>query len=222
MARPTFPLAAAACVLSAAAAGCGAAAPSAPPKVQVTLTAPTDGATVGVSRISVLGTVSPGNALLRVSGRAIRVRHGSFQTPLILRRGLTRIRIDASAKGFASSSMIVSVRYLPQRLVGLGGPGGGRSAGPSAAPGSSAGGRRQGDLSPVAKAEAIDSCAAASEGRAALCACIIERMLQSGFNTTAEWEALVQGWRRSFLARGEITYPPVMRRAIVSCAATVG
>jgi hypothetical protein len=46
----------------------------------------------------------------------------------------------------------------------------------------------------------------------------LDRLDKAGFNTVAHWQALVQSWRRSFLANGSITYPPVMKNALVACA----
>jgi hypothetical protein len=79
----------------------------------VSLIAPTDGATVAVATIDVLGTITPKNAILHVSGRRVRLKHGAFKTPILLRKGRTRIRIEARAKGFVGASVIVSVRYSP-------------------------------------------------------------------------------------------------------------
>ena len=100
---------------SAMVAGCGGA--STPSTVKVSLTAPTDGATVAVRRIDVLGTIEPGNAVMLVSGKRIRVTHGGFRVPISLRNGVTRIRIKARAKGFVGSSMVISVRYMPPKDV---------------------------------------------------------------------------------------------------------
>jgi hypothetical protein len=116
--------------------GCGAASTSNPAssRVQVSLTAPTDGARVAVPTIEVLGTITPKNAVLRVSGKRVRVRHGAFKTPILLHKGLTRIRIKARAKGFLGSSVSVSVRYAPPRggtVAAAGGESGASQAQPS-------------------------------------------------------------------------------------------
>jgi hypothetical protein len=94
--------------------GCGTAQAPASNRVQVSLTAPTDGAKVTVPTIEVLGTITPRNAVLHVSGKRVRIRHGAFKSQISLHHGLTRIRIKARARGFASSSMVVSVRYAPR------------------------------------------------------------------------------------------------------------
>lgn len=123
--------------------GCGAASTSKSTlsRVQVSLTAPTSGAKVAVSTIEVLGTITPENAVLHVSGRRVRVRHGVFKTPILLHRGLTRIRIEARAKGFVGSSVIVSVRYAPPRggtvAAAEGEPGASQAQSPSKSAGAS-------------------------------------------------------------------------------------
>jgi hypothetical protein len=116
--------------------GCGAASTSKSTlsRVQVSLTAPTSGAKVAVSTIEVLGTVTPENAVLHVSGKRVRVTHGVFKTPILLHTALTRIRIEARAKGFVGSSVIVLVRYAPPRagaVVGAGGIAGASQAQPA-------------------------------------------------------------------------------------------
>jgi glucodextranase-like protein len=207
------------CVACAAAVGCGSAGTaSAPPKVTVTLTAPTDGATVEVSKIEVLGTITPESAVVRVSGKPVHVKQGAFEEPLVLRKGVTHIRIDASAKGFSSASMVVSVRYAPRAPApAAGSEGGGASSQPQSFASSGGGGEAPGDISPVQKAEAVNSCVNASEGNTTLCLCIFDRLDKAGFKTQAQWQALVENWRRSFLANGVITYPPVIKNAIVGC-----
>jgi hypothetical protein len=94
--------------------GCGAASTPTPSKVQVSLTAPTDGAKVAVPTIEVLGSIVPKNAVLNVSGKRVRVRHGAFRTVILLHKGLTRIRLKAKAKGFVGSSITVWVHYAPR------------------------------------------------------------------------------------------------------------
>lgn len=194
------------------AAGCGSASTqvaSAPPKVQVSLTAPTDGATVDVPRIYVIGTIVPRNARLRVAGKAVRVVDGTFREPMSLRRGLTHIRIDATARGFARSGMVVAVRYRAR--ISAPETSSSKSPVPNAAL-SDGGGLPQGSL-----AEAVNSCSNETGGNMSVCVCVFQRLARAGFNTRAQWEALVKGWRRSFLSNGVIAYPPVMKNAIVAC-----
>lgn len=189
----------------------------------MSLTAPTDGATVSVSRIEVLGTIAPQNAILLVSGKRVRVRHGAFETPMSLHRGLTHIKIDARASGYEGSSTVISVRYAPPSPAQGSSPGttGGAAGGPSMQPPASvapSGGRQGGgDISPEARAQAISSCSNGSGGRIIFCTCVFDRLARAGFNTVAQWQALVASWRRSFLRNGVISYPPVMKNAIIGC-----
>jgi hypothetical protein len=205
------------CTATALVAGCGSAStPPTPPPVQVSLLAPTDGATVIQSHITVLGTIVPATAVLRVSGRRILVRHGSFSTPMFLRKGITRIRIKASASGFVPSSRVISVRYTPRKAPP-------RAAGGSTASGGSiAGGVSlvSGGIGSSIKAEMISSCS--SDGNGSYCTCIIDRMWNAGYNTLAKWQAVVVSWRQTFQANGTITYPPVMKQAIETCVSQGG
>jgi hypothetical protein len=204
------------CVACALVAGCGSSSTASPPKVRVSLSAPTDGATVNVSNIEVLGTVAPENAVLIVSGQHVRVRHGAFKMPMSLRKGLTHIKIEARATGFVRSSTVILVRYSPPRHAAPGSP-----QPPTSVPASgvSQGG---GTLPPGARAEAISRCSDAGGGNASVCTCVFDRLSKAGFNTQAQWQALAESWRRSLLASGVIRYPPVMKNAIVACAQEFG
>jgi hypothetical protein len=51
---------------------------------------------------------------------------------------------------------------------------------------------------------------------------VFDRLAQAGFDTESKWQALLEEWRRSFLERGVITYPPVMKKVIIGCVAQVG
>jgi len=216
-----MPLAALLCALCVPIAGCGGSATATAPKVEVSLSAPTDGATVIVSRIEVLGTVAPDNAVLRVSGRHVRVRHGAFDTGISLRRGLTHIRIEARAAGFLSSSTVISVRYAPRRSTPAGSLGGAAAPSPASVP-SRGGGQGGGDIPPAARAEAISRCSDGNGGGTALCTCVFDRLDKAGFNTMAQWQALVEQWRQSLLSSGVIRYPRVMKGAIIACARQFG
>jgi hypothetical protein len=188
-------------------AGCGGT--SGPHAVRLSLTAPVDGATVGVTRIEVLGTIDPKSAVVVVNGRPVRVIAGSFRQSIVLHNRLTRIRIVASAHGFVRSTAVVSVHYNPRVL-------------PAASPAPAAATR------PVPVAPAATNLPTPAEsdfmagctGRGASaggCACMYEQMVRSGFNSLARWEALLAGWRRSFLTQGVIRYPAPLRNAILAC-----
>lgn len=188
------------------------------------LTAPTDGAKVTVKKIDVLGTIEPRNAAVRVSGKRVRVVGGVFKRSLSLRKGLTHIRIRATAKGFVGSSMVVSVHYAPRRsgprpssvpTVGIGT--GLLSHVPSSTPASGSGSPGSGGRSAF-EAAFVKGCSTASGGNTSVCTCIFDRITKAGF-TPAKFIALAERWRRSLLAHGEITYPPAVKQAIVACAA---
>jgi glucodextranase-like protein len=92
-------------------AACGGS--SAPGAVHLTLTAPTDGAIVTVSRLFVTGAVEPANARVSVAGRSARNHNGHFGAWIQLRRGLTHIRVDARAPGLPRYRTEVAVRSIP-------------------------------------------------------------------------------------------------------------
>ena len=188
-------------------AGCGSSSSKStgPQKVQVLLTAPTDGVTVVQSRLAVIGTVTPQNAVLRISGRRVSTQHGTFLHPVTIHKGLNHLRIDASALGFVASSTVVAVRYRPGRTAASGSS----SSAPS-------------DGIPGLEAEAEASCSETSGGNVGYCTCAIKRMFKAGYNTEAKWRGLVISWRRSFLANGTISYPPAVRAAIIDCARANG
>jgi hypothetical protein len=198
--------------------GCGSA--STPRKVQVSLSAPTDGATVAVSRIEVLGTVAPENSAVRVGGKRVPVAHGAFKAPISLRRGLTRIRIEARANGLGDSSTIISVRYSPPQrsaAASTGAPATGVSSPQPQSTDPGAGDRSLSGLTPTARAEAISRCTATSGGNTSACTCLFDHLFKAGFNA-AYWQAVVRRWRRSLSTTGQITFPRIMIKAAQVCA----
>lgn len=196
-------------------AGCGITGAAGPPVVSVAMVAPSPGATVNVRSIEVLGKVEPQTAKVAVDGHRVRVAAGVFSQPMVLHHRLTKIRIQASAKGFASSSAVVSVAYARAAAPTTVGPTGGATAGVPAVPAV--------PVSPQStlEQEASSSCAA-SGGNVGLCTCVFSQLSAAGFNTEAHWEALIENWRQSLLANGSITYPPVVLNAIKTCAASAG
>jgi Glucodextranase, domain B len=97
----------------AVAAGCGSSsqqsAASGPRSVQVSLTAPTDGATVNVDRLKVFGTVTPAGAAVSVGGHRAGHGDGTFQRWIGLRHGANRIRVRASAPGYEPTTLEITV-----------------------------------------------------------------------------------------------------------------
>lgn len=98
-------------------AGCGSAATTTgPPTVNVSLTAPSYGAVVGVQDIDVVGSVNPESAVVRVDHvRAHVAKAGSFKSHLTLHPGRNRIKIIASAHGYKRATVSVWLRYHPHR-----------------------------------------------------------------------------------------------------------
>lgn len=88
---------------------------SGPPHVSLSLVAPTDGATVYVRAIVVLGHVSPGDARVLVAGRTATVDRGTFRIRMQLPRHVNRIGILGSASGYRSASLATTVRVT--RLI---------------------------------------------------------------------------------------------------------
>lgn len=94
--------------------GCGRASRT-PASVTLSIVAPTDGATVGVSSIYALGSVRPASASVLLDGRPVHVSGGAFRGRVVLRRGLNHVQIVATAKGYAAADERVAVRSEPVR-----------------------------------------------------------------------------------------------------------
>jgi NAD(P)-dependent dehydrogenase (short-subunit alcohol dehydrogenase family) len=110
MRRSHLPLGIAGLVCALAVAGCGTAST---PAVELTLTAPTDGAVVSGGWVEVFGSVSPATAKVDVSGKPASGAGGAFRRRLDLRRGVTDIRVVATAPGYVPTSMHLAVRSEP-------------------------------------------------------------------------------------------------------------
>jgi hypothetical protein len=200
-------------------ASCGSSA--SPAAVKVSLSAPVDGATVVVPGIVVLGTIEPKTAVVTVSGKPARVAGGTFRRDITLRKRRTRIAIVASARGYTRSTIVVFVTYVsnPRSARAHAGIAIGKRSQPRPAPGgvASAGS----SLPPGAEATFVTGCSE-SGGSEAGCTCVWRELEKRGFNSTRAWAALVRGWRRSFLSSGVIAFPPVLKGAMMSCAAEFG
>jgi Glucodextranase, domain B len=79
--------------------------------VNLSMLAPTDGSTVSVRSLEVVGSVSPHNAVVSVAGRPAAVQGGVFRAPLKLSGPITHITVAATASGYASSSTGITVHY---------------------------------------------------------------------------------------------------------------
>lgn len=95
----------------AVAGGCGGGGSAARPHVRVVVTAPTDGSTVAVHAIEVIGRVSPRAASVRVGGRPAIVAGGRFRVPVVLAGRVTRIAIVARARGYETWATSITVHY---------------------------------------------------------------------------------------------------------------
>jgi hypothetical protein len=92
-------------------AGCGSGAPQGP---SLAVTVPVDGSTVLTPHIDMVGTASPGIATVRVGGRLVRVRAGTFTAQLRLHRGVNHFRVVAVSAGNHPLQSELTVRYRPQ------------------------------------------------------------------------------------------------------------
>jgi hypothetical protein len=96
------------------AAGCGAAGGSAPPAtphVSVSISAPTSGATVGVHKVTITGTVTPAGAQVAVNGQPAKVSGSSFTGTLYVSAPNQKIVVSGSAHGYAASQASATVSY---------------------------------------------------------------------------------------------------------------
>jgi Glucodextranase, domain B len=91
---------------------CGAA--KSPTAVQLSLTAPTDGATVTVSKVKVFGSVHPASAAVLVSGHRVHVSNGVFGRWVTLHEGASHIKVVATAVGLAPAKLNIAVRSSPR------------------------------------------------------------------------------------------------------------
>jgi hypothetical protein len=201
--------------------GCGSASkPASPPAVQLSLTAPVDGATVAVRNIDVLGTIRPNNAVVVVAGKRVRVVNGAFKQPLLLRRPLTRISVVVNASGYVGSTSWVTVHYVPAPAPASGSAGDTASIATMAPAGKGASVPAPSPRDSELGAGFITGCTRAG-GSIAGCQCVWSQLVKRGFDTAAQWKAALESWRRSFLSNGTISYGPAFRDAILACVATL-
>jgi hypothetical protein len=208
---------AAVCVVSAGLAGCGGSNNS-PRAVQVSLLAPTDGATVIVPKIDVLGNVAPGNGVVFVAGRRVRVVNGLFKSAVHLRRGTTRIRVEARAGGYVRTVTWVKVRYRPVRGVRPPSSGGGTSAsGLSVALrllGITSSGRQP--TAVEVEQDYIRGCTDTG-GPSGYCHCTYQQLVAQGYNTVPKFLALSVEVRDALIRGGPSQLPRPAKKAVVAC-----
>jgi hypothetical protein len=100
------------CFVLLGAVGCGGS--SGPEAVQLSLVAPTNGANVAVSRVFVTGSVTPPAATVAIAGRRVPNYGGHFGVWVSVRRGLSRLRLHATAPGFVPYAGEVSIDSNPR------------------------------------------------------------------------------------------------------------
>lgn len=91
--------------------GCGTSAPVTKPTVNVVITAPTSGATVGVRDVTVTGTVTPATAHVLVAGQPATVQGGSFRRTLRLDGSAQTVTVSAQAAGYVPAQTNTRVSY---------------------------------------------------------------------------------------------------------------
>jgi hypothetical protein len=84
------------------------------PAVRLALTAPTDGAAVSVSKLKVFGSVHPASAAVAVAGHRVRVSNGAFARWMTLHKGVSHIKVVATAAGFVPAKLDIAVRSSPR------------------------------------------------------------------------------------------------------------
>lgn len=85
------------CLVGLGLAGCGSSAPKVVGRVQLTITAPADGAIVREDSVTVRGQVSPASATVLVEGRKISHVGAAFTTTVPVGKGTTLIDVLAEA-----------------------------------------------------------------------------------------------------------------------------
>ncbi|MGH9060211.1 MAG: hypothetical protein ACRDZY_11960, partial [Acidimicrobiales bacterium] len=100
-------------------AGCGGSAPIAKPTVNVSITAPTSGAIVGVKHVVVAGTVTPVNAQVLVSGQPATVSGGRFTRSLYLATPREVVTVTAHAQGYVAAQTATTINYSPNLAAQL-------------------------------------------------------------------------------------------------------
>jgi hypothetical protein len=210
-------LACAATILAAGiATGCGGTQSS--PAVQLALAAPTEGAFVTARNIKVFGTVTPASAVVVVGGKRTRVEHGAFARWMTLHKGLSHIKIVASASGYTPADLSIAVtsspstRRPPAASAGVA-PSAGGGVSSAATSVTTAGAPAGSRYAPRVQATFLHSCEiAAGEAAAAVAVC---KCALSHVEATVSESAL----RATELAivKGEVTVPQWMRDAGLAC-----
>jgi hypothetical protein len=106
-------------VLAAAVSGCGGGSkpPPDPAAVKLSITAPTDSATVQDDTVELTGTVQPSRAAVEVLGRAAAVSSGSFSARVPLKEGVNVIDVSATMPGRSAAFAALRVTYDPRVTI---------------------------------------------------------------------------------------------------------
>jgi hypothetical protein len=211
------------CFVLLGAAGCGGA--SGPKAVQLSLVAPTNGANVTVSRVFVTGSVSPPTATIAIAGRRVPNNGGHFGVWVSVRRGLSDLRLHATAPGLPPYVGEVSVDSNP-RAVPLNQPG-------TPAPKSAAGGEarvavpqsrparknEEGDSGSTWTAAAeeayVNECAAGG-GPQSFCECSLPYIKKAGRPS----EFVESGYNRSLVERRKAV--ALIGEVLQRCSGAIG
>jgi hypothetical protein len=209
--------------------GCAAAA-SGPRAVTVSLVAPSQGATVGVRGIEVLGKVDPPTAIVFVDGRRARVVKGVFSRALRVRGKLRRIKVLASARGYIRTTVETTVFYSSAArpaLASAAGSGGDSAQALSAAaaadvpvvsapasPATSLG-------TPASFTNFMNGCTSSGRASAAGCKCLYTQVVAHPA-LIAELKALIENVVSTGALPVAAAMPADIRTAVLSCAAELG
>lgn len=100
-------------VLAAAlsAAGCGAGGTPPSPQVNLSISAPTNGATVGVHQVTITGVVTPAGAHVAVNGQPAQVTGSSFKGSLYVSTPNQKIVVSGAAHGYLGAQASTTVSY---------------------------------------------------------------------------------------------------------------
>lgn len=100
------------CAAAFSAAGCAAGGQTpASPHVAVSISAPTSGATIGVHKLTVVGTVIPAGARVAVNGQPAKVTGTSFTGTLYVSAANQKIVVSGVAQGYVPSQATTTVSY---------------------------------------------------------------------------------------------------------------
>ncbi len=105
-------LAVLAAALSVAGCAAGAQTPTTP-HVAVSISAPTSGATVGVHKVTITGTVIPAGAQVAVNGQPAKVKGSTFTTTMYVASADQKIVVSGVAHGYVPAQTTATVSYSP-------------------------------------------------------------------------------------------------------------